>query len=124
AGNIAVLLGQEPHHGEHRHALAAAGFTDDAEGGAARNRQVDAIDGVSDTSGVAIEHHPEIFDFDERRRGHEALSAATALAISALTPARSVTPPGSRRLGRNLRKCIQCSRLPRWSRSSSASGST
>ena len=46
AGDAPGRLRHEPHDGERGYALAAAGFADDAEGSAALERQIDAVDRV------------------------------------------------------------------------------
>src|SRR5204862_5030059 len=102
------------------HALAAAGLADEAERAAARDREIDAIDRDGTPPAVAVRHHPQVLDGEQR---HYFASAASAAAMPASSSARSITPTGLRLLGRNFAKCTQRSRLTASSRSSSTSGS-
>ena len=57
---------QKAHDGERGHALAAAGFADDAEGAPARDGEADAVDGVRAPSVLAREGDLEIADIEQR----------------------------------------------------------
>ena len=114
AGHLSGSLRQQSHDRKRGDALAAAGFADEAEGGAVGDGEVDAIDGVGGAAVIAMKQHAQIPDVDERT-GHQ-LSLAVAAAIDASMVARSVIPAGFCRVGRNLRKCTQRSLLTRSSR--------
>ena len=100
----ALRLGQQAHHGERRHALAAAGLADQPERRAAREREVDAVDRDRAPPAVAVKHDAQVFD-RQQRRGHHFASAASAAAMPASIFARSMhRRTGLRLLGRNLRE--------------------
>ena len=70
-------------------------------------READAVDRVRDAAVVAGEDDAADPRFEQRRQAHALLSrsAASAFAMPASIASRSMTPAGSSRVGRNLRKC-------------------
>jgi len=52
------------------HALAAAGFADQAERRAIGHAEVDAVDRMGGATVIAVEDHPQAFDFDQRDIRH------------------------------------------------------
>ena len=76
AGNFRALFGQQAHHGQRSHALAATGFADEAERRAARDREIDAIDRDGAAAAIAMEHDAQILDRQQRRGHHFCLGAA------------------------------------------------
>ena len=76
AGNLCGTLRQQAHDGERGHALAAAGFADQAQRGAARDREIDLIDGMGGAAVVAMEDDAQALDLDQRRGGHDWLAMA------------------------------------------------
>ena len=67
AGHFGARLRQQAHHGERRHALAAAGLADQPERRAARDREVDAVDRDGAPPAIAVKHHAQVFDREQRR---------------------------------------------------------
>src|SRR5579864_2272803 len=115
------LFRQQTHDGERSDALAASGFADKSQRGALRNREINGVDRMGGTAAVAMKGDAQVPDIDQRPVGHG--SFAIAAAMPASMTARSVIPAGFFRLGRNLRKCTQRSRLTASSRASSLRGS-
>src|ERR1700754_1432540 len=60
AGNARTGCGQEPHDGERRHALAAAGFANDAKRASACQREAGAVHGLRKPAAIALESDPQI----------------------------------------------------------------
>src|SRR5262245_4291883 len=112
---------QKPHDGKSSHAFAATGFSDESERYATREFEVHGFDGMHRLAAIPVKDHAQVHDPDQI--GHRRSPAASSRAISRSITVRSVTPTGSRRLGRKRRKIVQRSRLTPSSRSSSASGS-
>src|SRR6266516_4695068 len=121
AGDLGRMFRQQAHDRERRHALAAAGFTDEAERRAIGEAEVDAVDRVRGSAVVAMEGDPQALDFDKWIRDH--LLPAMAALIPSSMVSRTVMTAGFLRVGRNRRKCTQRSRLTCSRRSSSPSGS-
>ena len=84
AADAGLLLRDQPHHGEERHALARAGLADHAERLAGRDRQRHAVDGL-DQPVVGGEMDLEVPDLQDRL-GHQ---AARALRCGVTRPPRS-----------------------------------
>src|SRR4051812_7422513 len=121
AGDLRALLRQQAHDRQRRHALAAAGFADEAERRAIGDAEIDAVDRVGDAAVVAVKTNTQIADLDEGARVHERFARAAAMLASMTL--RSVLPAGFCRVGMEARKWTQSSWLTRSSRSSSPSGS-
>ena len=122
ARHFGGLFRQQPHDGERRDALAAAGFADQAERRASGDAEIDAVDRMRGAAVIAVKGDAQIPDLDQRRRRSLPAFAMRAAMPASIT-ARSVIPAGFFRLGRYFRKCTQRSRLTASSRSSSARGS-
>lgn len=97
AAGDAAVVGQQPHQGERRHALAAAGFPHQGEGPALRQRQPHAVDGAHQ-AGVGVQVDMEVVDLQhvaasltkpwrpcqpDRRARRSCSSSATAPAAAA-----------------------------------------
>ena len=94
AGDLGRVFRQQPHDGERRHALAAAGFADQAERRAVGDAEVDAIDRVGGAAVVAVKDDPQALDFDQRRRRLIRLRSRSPASMPASMVARSVIPAG------------------------------
>ncbi len=70
AGDFSALFRQQAHDGQRGDTLAAAGFADQAERRAIGHAEVDAVDRMGGAAVVAMEDHPQAFDFDQRDRRH------------------------------------------------------
>src|ERR1700692_1886370 len=121
AGDLGGMFRQQAHDRERGHALAAAGFTDQAERRAVGDAEVDTVDRVRRAAVVAMENDPQALDLDQRGCDH--FWPAIAASIPASMVSRSVIPAGFLRLGRYFRKCTQRSRLTCSRRSVLAKGS-
>ncbi len=99
AGDLGGMFRQQPHDGERGYALAAAGFTDQTQRGAVGHAEIDAVDRVRGAAVVAVEHHAQALDFDQRSCRH-ALPSNAASMVASIT-ARSVIPAGFLRVGMN-----------------------
>src|SRR5665213_539724 len=116
AFDLGRMFRQQTHDGERGHALAAAGFADEAERRAVGYRKIDAVDRMRNAAVVAVEGDPKALDLDQRSIRH--FPSAIAASIEASMILRSVTPAGFSRVGRNFRKCTQRWRLTASRRSS------
>ena len=70
AGDLGGVLWQQPHDGERGHALAAAGFADEAERRAVGDAEVDAVDRMRGAAVVAVEDDAQALDLDQRACRH------------------------------------------------------
>jgi hypothetical protein len=86
AGDLGRAFRQQAHHRQRGHALAAAGLADKAERRPLRHAEVEAVDGMHGAAVVAVKHHPQILDLDQRRDAHAPCSAIAADALPRLSP--------------------------------------
>ena len=119
AGDAARRPRHESHDRQCGDALAAAGLADDAERAARLQREAHAVDGA-ELAAFDVETGAEITDLEQRAHRPR---AARKRSISASIAARSVTPAGRARLGRQATNGWNRSRLVSYSRPSSATGS-
>ena len=93
AGDLGRLLRQQPHDGERGHALAAAGFADEAERRAVGDAEIDAVDRVRGAAVVAMEDDAQALDLDQRDV-RSFLGPRSPASMPASMVARSVIPAG------------------------------
>src|SRR5215471_14738005 len=86
AGNLGGLFRQQPHDGERRHALAAAGFADEAQRRAMPDGEVYTIDRMRGPAVVAVEFDAQALDVDQRACRHGLLAVAASMPVATAMP--------------------------------------
>jgi len=76
-----TVVGQQPHQGQCRDALAAAGFTHQRKGLAALQRQAERINGAQQ-AGIGIQFNPQVLQLEHRGLGVRARACGHASAAA------------------------------------------
>ena len=93
------MFRQQAHDGERGDALAAAGFADQAEGGAVGYAEIDAVDRVRGAAVIAVEDDPQVPDFKQRSIRHGSLAIAASMPASIIA---AIGDPGRIRSARQI----------------------